>query len=95
MNRIAWLIVATVVVSALLEYSGAWAQTKTTRNYGSVAAQYQLPNRPANSVIPNDVELVDPVQPSGTVNNGRSARIQFLDNIFRVSRCSTNHFAFN
>lgn len=85
MDRVVWLIVVTVVTHFMLEYSGALAQTHV-RNHGSVAAQYQLPNRAsANAVVPNDVELIDPARASGTVNNGRSGRIQLLDNIFKVS----------
>lgn len=80
MDRIVWVIVVTVAASFFVECSGVRAQAKDSRQYGSVAAQYQLPNR-----IPNDVELIDPVQASGTVNNQRAARIQMLDNIFRVS----------
>lgn len=89
MDRIVWLIVLTVVANFLLECSGVWAQTKDSRSYtppGSVGAQYQLPNRAANSVKPDDVELVDPMQTSPTENNGRSARNQLFDNIFKVCK---------
>lgn len=92
MDRVVWLIIVTVVTHVMLEYSGALAQTPPhVRTHGSVAAQYQLPSRVANSAIPNDVELINPARTPGPVNNandvnnGRSARIQLLDNIFRVS----------
>lgn len=84
MDRIVWMIVLSVVASLLLECSGVWAQTKDSRSYGSVAAQYQLPNRAANSVNPNDVELIDPMQASGTESTGRAARNKLFDNIFSV-----------
>lgn len=93
MDRIVWLIVLTVVANFLLEFSGVCAQTKDSRSYGSVAAKYQLPNHEAaaNAVNPNDVELIDPMQTSATDSNGRTARNQLFDNIFRVSCSAANY----
>lgn len=87
MDRIVWIIVLTVVANFLLECSGVRAQTKDSHSYGSAGAQYQLPqNRAApNSINPDDVELVDPMDASPTINTGRTARNQLFDNIFKVS----------
>lgn len=84
MDRIVWLIVLTVVANFILEYSGAWAQTKDIQSYGSPAAPFHLQERIANNVNPDDVELVDPMQTSPTENNGRAARNKLFDNIFKV-----------
>lgn len=90
MDRIVWLIVLTVVANFLLEFSGVCAQTKDSRNYGSVAVKYQLPNNVAaeNAVNPDDVELIDPMQTATSNTNGRSARNQLFDNIFKVNKRS-------
>lgn len=84
MCRTFYLIALTVATNYVLECSAVPAGVKHRRSHGLLpiaAAQQQQ----RNFVDPNDVELVDPIETSSTVNMSRAtSRNQLFDNIFKV-----------
>lgn len=84
MCRTLYLIALTVATNYVLECSAVPAGVKHRRSHGLLpiaAAQQQQ----RNVVDPNDVELVDPIETSSSVNMSRAtSRNQLFDNIFKV-----------
>lgn len=86
MYRTFCLIALTVATNYVLECSAVPTGIKERRSHGllPVAGAQQQPQL-RNNVDPNDVELVDPIETSSTVNSSRAtARNQLFDNIFKV-----------
>lgn len=84
MCRAFYLIALTVATNYVLECSAVPAGIKHRRSHGLLPiADAQQQQR--NAVDPNDVELVDPIETSSTVNMTRAtSRNQLFDNIFKV-----------
>lgn len=91
MYRAFCLIALTIATNYVLECSAGPAGRAERRSHGllPVAAalqkQQQQVQPRSNNVDPNDVELVDPIETSSTVNMSRAtSRNQLFDNIFKV-----------
>lgn len=84
MYRAFYLIALTVATIYVLECAAVPAGIKDRRALLPVAGAQQQPQL-RNTVDPNDVEFVDPIETSSTVNSSRAtARNQLFDNIFKV-----------
>lgn len=84
MYRTIYLIALTVTANYVFECSGVRTDVKERRSYGLIPVP-DAQVKQQNHIDPNDVELVDPIEPASTVNMSRgSARNQLFDNIFKV-----------
>lgn len=85
MNRTFYLIVLTVVTIYVLECSAMPADVAQRRSQSLLSAAASQQQQQRNNIDPNDVELVDPIETSSTVNMSRAtSRNQLFDNIFKV-----------
>lgn len=96
MNRTFYLIALTVASIYVLGCTAAPAKHRRSNGLLPVAAGGQQQQLQRNIVDPNDVELVDPIETSSTVNSSRAtSRNQLFDNIFKVCILLTGNVLLN